>query len=79
LRNTHWTTAAFLCRVRDTREFDNTEQEAEVNFADPDAALTDALDDMPLSDAALEITDIVRDDSTIPRFPAEIAFTRPSL
>jgi len=57
---------AFLCRVRDTREFDNTEQEAEVNFADPDAALTDALDDMPLSDAALEITDIVRDDSTIP-------------
>jgi len=24
---------AFLCRVRDTREFDNTEQEAEVNFA----------------------------------------------
>lgn len=50
---------ALVARVTDRREFAD-ETAVEVSFADPDAAVTDRLRDMGLSEAAREIDETVR-------------------
>ena len=50
---------ALIARVTDRREID-TETELSVSFADPDAAVDERIEDMGLSEAALEIDDAVR-------------------
>ncbi len=50
---------ALIARVTDRREIE-TETELSVSFADPDAAVNEAIDDLGLSAAALDIDEAVR-------------------
>ncbi len=58
------TEGALVVRTNDRREMEETEDtEIEVSFADPDDAVRERLQEMTLSEPAVEIDDVVRGDT----------------